>query len=62
MLIRIAQEDDSFRTFEEILQYARDNEVDMVLLGGDLFHEAKPPHNVVMKCLELLRTYCLNDK
>lgn len=34
----------------------------MILLGGDLFHEAKPPHNVVMRCFELLRKYCLGDR
>ncbi|XP_014224558.1 double-strand break repair protein MRE11 isoform X1 [Trichogramma pretiosum] len=56
------QEDDSFRTFEEILQYAEEHEVDMILLGGDLFHEAKPSHNVVTKCINLLRKYCLNER
>lgn len=33
---------DSFVTFEEILAYARKYHVDLVLLGGDLFHENKP--------------------
>jgi len=33
---------DSFITFEEILQVARDKEVDLLLLGGDLFHENRP--------------------
>ena len=31
--------DDSFRTFAEILQIARANAVDALLLGGDLFHD-----------------------
>ena len=56
------QDDDSFRTFEEILQSAKSNDVDMILLGGDLFHESNPPHNVVMRCISLLRKYCLSDK
>lgn len=33
---------DSFVSFEEILQQARKLKVDFVLLGGDLFHENKP--------------------
>jgi len=33
---------DSFAAFEEMLQIARMNKVDLVLLSGDLFHENKP--------------------
>lgn len=33
---------DSFRTFEEILQIGRSEGVDFVLHGGDLFDENKP--------------------
>ena len=33
--------DDSFTTFEEILKLAKREAVDMVLLGGDLFHEVR---------------------
>lgn len=33
---------DSFRTFEEILQIGRSEKVDFVLHGGDLFDENKP--------------------
>lgn len=33
---------DSFRTFEEILQIGRREKVDFVLHGGDLFDENKP--------------------
>jgi len=33
---------DSFVSFEEILQQARKLKVDFVLLGGDMFHENKP--------------------
>ncbi|KAI1291899.1 Double-strand break repair protein MRE11 [Halotydeus destructor] len=39
--------EDSFRTFEEVLQIAKDKNVDFVLLGGDLFHYNKPSQ----KCL-----------
>ena len=33
---------DSFTAFNEILQLAKDNDVDFVLLGGDLFHDNRP--------------------
>lgn len=53
---------DSFNTFEEILRIAVENEVDFILLGGDLFHDAKPSPYCFQKCLQLLRKYCLGDK
>ena len=34
--------EDSFLAFEEVLGLAIANDVDMVLLAGDLFHENKP--------------------
>ncbi|XP_076765796.1 double strand break repair nuclease mre11 [Xylocopa sonorina] len=54
--------DDSFTTFEEILQYGRQYEVDFILLGGDLFHDTRPSQTVLIKCLELLRKYCLGPR
>ena len=39
--------EDSFRTFEEILKIAKNNSVDMILLGGDLFHFNKPSRNTL---------------
>lgn len=53
---------DSFAAFEEILQTAVETEVDMVLLGGDLFHENKPSRMSVFKAISLLRMYCLGNK
>lgn len=53
---------DSFITFEEIMEQACDKEVDMVLLGGDLFHINKPSPTTLKKCLEILRKYCVGDK
>lgn len=53
---------DSIRTFEEILQIATEQNVDFVLLGGDMFHENKPPRWVEHETLRLLRQYCLGDK
>jgi double-strand break repair protein MRE11 len=53
--------DDSFETFEEVLQIAKEQKVDFVLLGGDLFHENKPSSRSLTKCIDLLRKYTLGD-
>ena len=53
---------DSLNSFEEILQIARDNEVDFVLLGGDLFHENKPSRKSLHGIIKLIRKYCFGDK
>lgn len=53
---------DSFRTFDEIFQIAVDNQVDMVLLGGDLFHDNKPSRSAYYKCCQTLRKYCLGNQ
>ncbi|XP_035788597.1 double-strand break repair protein MRE11-like [Anopheles albimanus] len=54
--------EDSFLAFEEVLQHAVENDVDAVLLGGDLFHIANPSTNTLNRCLRLLKTYTLGDK
>ena len=43
--------EDSFEAFEEIFQLAQDHDVDMVLLGGDLFHDNKPSRTAVVRPL-----------
>ncbi|CAI2189604.1 14609_t:CDS:2, partial [Funneliformis geosporum] len=53
---------DSFNTFKEILQHARDNNVDMILLGGDLFHENKPSLYTLNETIKLLREFTVGDK
>ncbi|EGC34567.1 hypothetical protein DICPUDRAFT_34779, partial [Dictyostelium purpureum] len=53
--------DDSFNSFEEILKYAHSLKVDMVLLGGDLFHDNKPSRSCLYRTMELFRKYCLGD-
>ncbi|CAN8002488.1 unnamed protein product [Ixodes hexagonus] len=58
----IAAENDSINTFKEILEIAVKNEVDFILLGGDMFHENKPPRWVEHETLKLLRQHCLGDK
>ncbi|XP_044943116.1 double-strand break repair protein MRE11 isoform X2 [Mustela putorius furo] len=53
---------DTFVTLDEILRLAQENEVDFILLGGDLFHENKPSRKTLHTCLELLRKYCMGDR
>lgn len=36
-------------------------QVDMLLLGGDLFHDNKPSRPTVVRAVQLLRQYCLGD-
>ncbi|XP_016994383.2 double-strand break repair protein MRE11 [Drosophila takahashii] len=54
--------EDSFTAFEEILELAVSEDVDMILLGGDLFHDAVPSQNAMHKCMELLRRYTFGDR
>ena len=53
---------DSINTFHEILQLAVQHDVDMILLGGDLFHENKPSRATLHQVMALLRQYTLGDK
>jgi len=53
---------DSLNSFEEILKIGKQNEVDFILLGGDLFHENKPPRHIVNGCIKLLREHTFGDK
>lgn len=52
---------DTYQTFEEILQCAKDKKVDFILLGGDLFHDNKPSRRSLHICTTLLRKYCMGD-
>ncbi|CAL8353748.1 unnamed protein product [Lota lota] len=51
--------EDTFTTLEEILKCARTNQVDFILLGGDLFHENKPSRRCLHNCITMLRKYCM---
>ncbi|EPY49675.1 Rad32 nuclease [Schizosaccharomyces cryophilus OY26] len=53
---------DSFVSFDEILTIAREKEVDMVLLGGDIFHDNRPSRKAFYQALRSLRLNCLGDK
>ncbi|KAJ2780578.1 meiotic recombination [Coemansia javaensis] len=53
---------DSFAAFGEILQLAEEYGVDMVLLGGDLFHENRPSRKSLHQTLGLLRRHCMGGR
>ncbi|KAM9439540.1 double-strand break repair protein MRE11 [Clarias gariepinus] len=53
---------DTFLTFDEIMKCAKQNDVDLVLLGGDLFHDNKPSRKALHNCMEVMRRYCMGDK
>lgn len=54
--------DDSFNSFDELLGIGVENGVDIVVLGGDLFHENKPSRSAEIKCLQILRNHVLGDR
>ncbi|ORX38057.1 Mre11 DNA-binding presumed domain-domain-containing protein [Kockovaella imperatae] len=53
---------DAINTFREILEIARDAEVDFILLAGDLFHENRPSRGCMHQTIALLREYTLGDR
>ncbi|TYJ56831.1 DNA repair protein (mre11) [Cryptococcus floricola] len=53
---------DSINTFREILQIAQKEQVDFILLAGDLFHENRPSRTCMHQTIALLREYTLGDK
>lgn len=53
--------EDSFKAFKEVLDVARQEKVDFILLGGDLFHENKPSRSCMYKTMGMLRTACMGD-
>ncbi|KAK0736074.1 Mre11 DNA-binding presumed domain-containing protein [Apiosordaria backusii] len=56
------RKDDSWQTFDEIMQIAKNQDVDMVLLGGDLFHDNKPSRKSMYQVIQSLRKNCLGMK
>lgn len=41
------------------MRTARQGNVDLIILSGDLFHKNRPSRNTVTKTISLLRKYCL---
>lgn len=56
------RKDDSWITFDEVMQIAKKQDVDMVLLGGDLFHENRPSRKAMYQVMRSLRKHCLGMK
>jgi double-strand break repair protein MRE11 len=54
--------DDSWNTFDEIMTIARERDVDMVLLAGDLFHDNKPSRKAMYHVMSSLRKNCFGEK
>ena len=54
--------DDSWKSFHEVMCLARERDVDMVLLAGDLFHENKPSRKSMYQVMRSLRMNCFGDK
>lgn len=54
--------DDSWKSFHEVMCLAKEHDVDMVLLGGDLFHENKPSRKSMYNVMRSLRLNCYGDK
>ncbi|XP_071351849.1 double-strand break repair protein MRE11 [Trachinotus anak] len=52
---------DSYNTLNEILKCAKSNQVDFILLGGDLFHENKPSRRCLHNCITMLRQFCMGE-
>ncbi|RMZ90484.1 hypothetical protein DV736_g2264, partial [Chaetothyriales sp. CBS 134916] len=54
--------DDSWRSFHEITCLAKEREVDMILLAGDLFHDNVPSRKSMYKVMQSIRQNCLGPK
>uniref|UniRef100_A0A1A7WZE2 Double-strand break repair protein n=1 Tax=Iconisemion striatum TaxID=60296 RepID=A0A1A7WZE2_9TELE len=52
---------DTYNTLNEILDCAKKKKVDLILLGGDLFHENKPSRRCLHSGISMLRKYCMGD-
>ncbi|KAI8622463.1 Metallo-dependent phosphatase-like protein [Chytriomyces sp. MP71] len=55
------RKNDSFAAFHEILMLAKTEQVDFLLLGGDLFHDNKPSRKCLHKTITMLRQFCMGD-
>ncbi|PRT54076.1 DNA repair protein rad32 [Wickerhamiella sorbophila] len=54
--------DDAATTFREVMEIARDRQVDFVIQAGDLFHINKPTKRSMYHVIKTLRETCLGDK
>ncbi|KAL8949133.1 MAG: hypothetical protein Q9222_004731 [Ikaeria aurantiellina] len=54
--------DDSWKSFHEVMCLAKERDVDMVLLAGDLFHDNKPSRKSMYQVIRSLRMNTLGEK
>ena len=54
--------EDSWKSFHEVLCLARERDVDMVLLAGDLFHDNTPSRKSMYQVMRSLRMNCYGEK
>ncbi|KAL8714355.1 MAG: hypothetical protein Q9220_001688 [cf. Caloplaca sp. 1 TL-2023] len=54
--------DDSWKSFHEAMCLAKEHDVDMVLLAGDLFHDNKPSRKSMYQVIRSLRMNTLGEK
>jgi double-strand break repair protein MRE11 len=54
--------DDSFKAFQEVFEIAKEFDVDMILLGGDLFHDNKPSRSTLYKTMNIIRQNCFGNR
>ncbi len=53
---------DSFAAFEEVLSFSKWKGADMLLLGGDLFHDNKPSRQTMVRTYDILREYVFGEE
>ena len=56
------RQDDSWKTFDEVMSLAKKHDVDMVLHAGDLFHENKPSRKSMYHVMRSIRQNCFGEK
>lgn len=54
--------DDSFRSFEEVLKTSKKENVDFLLLGGDLFHHHNPSKKTIIRASNILQQNVYGQK
>lgn len=54
--------EDSWKSFHEVMCLAKEKDVDMVLLAGDLFHDNKPSRKSMFNVMRSLRMNCYGEK
>jgi double-strand break repair protein MRE11 len=54
--------DDSFYAFEEVLKVSKSENVDFLLLGGDLFHHHNPSKKTIIRASNILQNHVYGQK